>query len=547
MKLLTGIIVLLSQLSVFGQNPLSGLQVRQLDSIATQDVPAGAPGIATAIIQNGKLIYQKLAGYANLADSSLISPETRFNIASNGKQFTALAILVLESQRKLGLSDDIRKYLPDLFKGIQQKITIENLLTHTSGIRDVYDLWSLKGITWWKNTFNNQDVLSLLKAQQSLNFTPGAAYLYSNSNYILLAQIVQNLSGKPFANFLNELFQKLRMPGTSFEPDFTRIRGPVAYPYFNFNTWTAYKWIWNACGDGNLFSTLNDQVQWEKLLQGKARCEIDQKLLAKSQELVNPLLTVKYGYGLEFGMYKGLNYRFHEGATGAWKATVIRFPERNISMITLTNSGKTIPYSQTRQMADVMFALKNDAAFFMTRPPKTGDAVNVEEILGTYVTENNFAFEFLKKNDDLYLRRNGRNDVKLEREAGNIFRQANDRDFKQEFTKNASGEMQVTAYYTSHAPYTLTRPAANWSGFDLKGLDGNYYNDETGAALVIQHQDNKTYLVSIGNKSDTMKGNLILPGRLLVGNYAINIEGGVNSKTLFLDGDRIKRVRFTTK
>jgi CubicO group peptidase (beta-lactamase class C family) len=126
--------------------------VSVLDSISTQDVPANAPGVAVAVINKGEVVFQRCAGYANLADTSLITLDTRFNLASNGKQFTALAILLLQHQGKLTLNDDLRKFLPQLFKRVQSRITIRNLLTHTSGIRDVYDLLSLQGITWWQKT-----------------------------------------------------------------------------------------------------------------------------------------------------------------------------------------------------------------------------------------------------------------------------------------------------------------------------------------------------------------------------------------------------------
>ena len=126
------------------QTNLSPLVQKKLDSIATQDVPAKAPGIATAIIQNGKVLYEKYAGFADFSDSSWIGPATRFNIASNGKQFTALAVLELMEEKKLQLTDDIRKYFPSLYSKLKTPITIEHILTHTSGIRDVYDLWSLQ-------------------------------------------------------------------------------------------------------------------------------------------------------------------------------------------------------------------------------------------------------------------------------------------------------------------------------------------------------------------------------------------------------------------
>jgi CubicO group peptidase (beta-lactamase class C family) len=323
--------------TAIGQVNLTENQRKKLDSIASQDVPNDAPGIATAIISDGKLIYVRYTGFENLEDSLKIDKDSRFNIASNGKQFTALAILLLEEQGKLNLQDDIRKYIPEIYKDQEDKITIQNRLNHTSGIRDVYDLLSLKGITWWQHTYDNQDVLDLVKAQSDLNFSPGSRYLYSNTNYIILAEIIERVTEKSFVQNTNELFAKLNMNNTSFEDDHTSIQGPIAVPYFNFDTWSNYEWKWNVVGDGNVFSTLQDQIDWEKIVQGKGNPQISRELINKSQKLENTS-NFRYGYGLEFDKYKNLPYRFHEGATGAWKATIVRFQNKDLSIITLTNS-----------------------------------------------------------------------------------------------------------------------------------------------------------------------------------------------------------------
>ena len=546
MKNITGMIILLLFMAgnVFSQTKLSENQLKKLDSIATQDVPKNAPGIATAIINKGNLIFEKYAGISDFKDSLKIDKNTRFNIASNGKQFTALAILTLEEENKIKLSDDIRQYLPQLYPEIKAKITIGTLLNHTSGIRDVYDLWSLKGTTWWEQSFDNNDVLELVKKQEELNFEPSRKYLYSNTNYILLATIVEKISGKTFKEYTDDIFQKLNMPNTSFESDYSQIDGKIARAYFNFDTWTTYEWIWNVVGDGNIFSTLTDQIQWEKTIQGYGNSEIKHSIIKKSQELVNQDINDKYGFGLEFGKYKSLSYKFHEGATGAWKATVIRFPKDSISMLTLTNTGKSIPSMQTRQMADVVFDLKNDEEYLVTKPTKIRSYVSEDEIIGTYITPNNFTFEFLKKDDGkLYLKRIGRNDVELVREADNVFNQKFDKDFKQEFIKNESGEMEVTAYYVSHSPYTLTRKKSDWKGYDYQALNGTYNNSEIDVDIEISHLSNKDYKVLIGDQENS--GLLIAPTKLMVNNYIFEFGNeSKNIKSLSLNSDRIRGVNF---
>ena len=537
------LVCLLAESSTLGQTDLLRQQLEKLDSIATQDVPKNAPGIATAIVENGEVIFEKYAGLADFSDSSSISKDTRFNLASNGKQFTALAILTLIDDGALSLSDDIRKFLPSLYPNIPSDITIENLLNHSSGIRDIYDLWSLQGLTWWEHSFDNQDVLELIERQKDLNFTPDTEYLYSNTNYILLALIIEKVSGKSFTAFTGELFANLNMPNTSFVQDYSKIRGPIARAYFNFDTWTTYQWIWNVAGDGNIFSTLPDQIQWEKIVQGKGTTSVDEGIIRRSQALVNPSTVKQYGYGLEFGKYKGLDYKFHEGATGAWKATVLRFPDSNIAMITLTNTGKSVPSMQTRQMADVVFDLEEDAKYFVTSPEEIGAYVSEDEILGTYSTPDNFTFEFVKEDEKLYLKRIGRSDNELVREADNIFHQKFDPDFKQEFVKNTQGEMEVTAYYTTHSPYTLIREESNWTNYNYPALNGRYKNAETNTSIEIKHSTDKNYQVIIGNQENA--GLLITSTKLLVNNYVFEFAKGANLiESMSLDADRIKNIKF---
>ncbi len=531
--------------TVSAQSVFSKKQLHLLDSIATQDVPPSAPGIATAIIKDGKVVYEKYAGYANQSDSSLINPSTRFNIASNGKQFTALALLSLVQKKKLKLSDDIRTFFPSLFPQIKDRITVQSLLNHTSGIRDCYDLWSLMGYTWWKKTFSNNDVLSLVEKQQDLNFKPNSSYLYSNTNYILLALIIEKVSGESFVAFTNNMFRQLKMHNTSFEDNYTSIRGPIARAYFNFGSWTTYNWIWNACGDGNIFSSLEDQIQWERIVQGSISAGMSRSLIKKSQSYIKGSAFKNYGYGLEFGNYKGLSYMFHEGATGAWKATVTRFPAQKVSIITLTNTGKSIPSMQTRQMADIVFDLQPDNAYIISKPVAAGAFVNDTAILGTYLTESDFAFQFIKKENKLFLRRSGRNDVELEREAANIFRQKYDTLFKQEFTIDAEGRLQVTAYYINHAPYSLKKQTELRPDFNYRSLNGTYLNTETGTMLEILHLQNNQYKIILAGEEYTSNALLITPQKMIAENYTFNFHAANSSvDTIYLNGGRIKNIRF---
>lgn len=544
--ILTLLFILISS-ALIGQNEihLSTSQKTTLDSITLRDVPKGGPGIATGIISNGKIIYENYAGYASIEDSVHIKNSTRFNIASNGKQFTALAILSLIEEKKISLEDDISMYYPNLYSDIDQKVKIKQLLNHTSGIRDVYDLWSLQGITWWKHTYNNDDVIALLHKQKELNFEPGTKYLYSNSNYILLAEIVSKVAGTSFIDYTKTMFEDLGMLNTSFEPNHKTIKGTIAKPYFNFDTWSTYDWKWNVYGDGNLFSTLEDQLIWEQVLQNKTNKRFSKELLEQSQSLIPNTSNETYGYGLEFGKYRDIPYKFHLGATGAWKAVTTRF--KDFSIVTVINSGKIDPTGQTLLMVDIVLDIPlKEKNVFKLVPEKAGPYVTIKDITGIYQTKNGYIFEFVDRDGDLFLLRSGRNDMKLVREANNIFQQWNDAPFKQEFIKNEKGTMQITAYYTNTEPFTLTRIESDFSNFDFTSLNGAFINPETNVSFNIKYDTNKTYKIKSGKLK--MKAILITPSELLINDYdyrlKIHPNGKENVQEMFLTSGRIQNVRF---
>jgi len=205
----------------------------------------------------------------------------------------------------------------------------------------------------------------------------------------------------------------------------------------------------------------------------------------------------------------------------------------------LTNTGKSIPAMQTRQMVDVFFDLKTDKEYLITEPSTLGKYVNEEEILGTYLTNNDFAFTFFAKDGKVYLKREGRNDVELVREADNIFHQKFDPAFKQEFTTNANGDKLVTAYYINHAPYTLRKVESIAADYDFGKFNGAYINDETNTSINIQHLSDTNYEVTFRNDYKT-SGLLVSNTKMLVNAYSLEFQDGY----ILLNGNRVKNVRF---
>lgn len=522
---------------------LTDAQRLAIDSILMIDIPDGGPGAALGIVQNGKVIYEKYAGLADIESNRPIEKGTRFNLASNGKQFTALCVLKLADAGLLRLDDDFRKYLPAYFPNVDTTISIAQLLNHTSGLRDVYELWGLQGLTWWKEYLNNEKALALLQQQRDLNFPSGSQHSYSNSNYLLLAELIATVSGQSFRQYSDDLFQDLGMTDTNFAEDHKNLGENIARPYFNFDTWQTYKWRSELVGDGALFSTLGDQLLWESALMNGQAGQLSPALLASSQQAIT--VTTGYGYGLETQDYRGLTSRWHEGSTGAWKASFIRFPEQQLAIVAMNNSGKFGTSRLVRKVAEVLLGKQLEDKSFLTTPATVGPAVPIQQLTGVYATEGKFYAEMEDRDGKLFLIRNGRNDVELELEAGNIYRQLYDPAFKQEFIVAENGTVSMTFYYWQHAPYSFNKKDIDWSGYDCAGLDGKYFSEELQTTVTLKHLEAKNYQVVMNKKKRTAL--LREPDFLTVGGtYKVRIQRDAEHKIVgfLVNGDRVEKVRF---
>ena len=193
-----------------------------VDQLFAQWARPDSPGASIAVIQNGKVIYSQGYGAANLEYSVPNTPTPVFHLASVSKQFTAFAIYLLAQDGKLSLDDDVRSYLPKLYD-FGKVITIRQLLHHTSGVRDQWNLLALAG---WRldDEITDDDVARLLFQQTELNFAPGDQFVYSNSGYTLLAMVVKQVSAKTLPEFAKErIFDPLGMAHTHFQDNYGMV------------------------------------------------------------------------------------------------------------------------------------------------------------------------------------------------------------------------------------------------------------------------------------------------------------------------------------
>ncbi|HZV67263.1 MAG TPA: serine hydrolase domain-containing protein, partial [Telluria sp.] len=301
---------------------------QQVDALFAKWNKPDTPGCAVEVIRDGKVLFRKGYGMSDIEQAVPISPTTVFNVASTSKQFTAFAIYLLAQDGKLSLDDDIRKYLPET-PNFGKTITIRHLLHHTSGLRDYLNLLVLAG---WRidDVITQDDALGMIQRQRALNFAPGQEYLYSNSGYFLLAQIVQRVSGKPFAAFAKErIFDPLGMKHTLFHEQYGALVPGRALSYMPARD-GGYQYVATSSsmvGPGNLLTTVDDLALWDRNFYD-ARVG-GKELIAQLQVpgMLNSGAAIKYASGLFIESYRGLKLVEHSGELPGFGAQLSRFPE----------------------------------------------------------------------------------------------------------------------------------------------------------------------------------------------------------------------------
>ena len=334
-------------------------QRAQVDSVFSF-VERDAPGCSMGIVQNRSLLYARGYGLANLDWGIPASTSTVYDIGSVSKQFTATAIALLDLDGVLSLEDDIRKWVPEMpeytIDGTKRTITIRHLLNHTSGMRDYLTLMSLSGENFI-DVFDEFDGVDLIVKQQALNFGPGDEFLYSNSGYLMLANIVRRASGKSVRVFLEErVFDPLGMANSSIWDDNKEIVHERATGYSpEGDGWGIdHAWNFQMGGDGQVLTSVDDLVKWENNFQD---------LVVGGKPLMDHLHTrailsngdtLRYALGLNVDKYRGIRRVGHGGAWAGFRADIKRFPDQATSVIVLCNRGNASAGQYATEIADIV-------------------------------------------------------------------------------------------------------------------------------------------------------------------------------------------------
>ncbi|MGZ3812167.1 MAG: serine hydrolase domain-containing protein [Mucilaginibacter sp.] len=458
---------------------LPAATAKKIDSLFKQWDNTTGPGFAIGIVRNDSLIYAKGYGMANLEYSLPITPETIFHMASVSKQFTAYSIVLLARQGKLNLDDDIRKYLT-WFPDLKVKITVRQLLNHTSGIRDQWQLLAIAG-TRLDDVITQDQVVKILSKQQALNFPPGNEYSYSNSGFTMLAEIVRSVTGKSLRKFTDSaIFNPLGMNNTHFHDDYTEIVPNRSYSYQQTSNGHFANAVlsYSVAGATSLFTNVDDMSKWViNFYDHKAGDQKDIEQLTKKGILNNGKVQ-DYALGIASDKFNGQIRYSHNGADAGYRTSVSVFPDLKMGFIVFSNLGDANPSEKADQIARIFI---KDTSSKKAAPGKKyeiaravlKDTLSIKKFTGNYVSDDGAHFGYKLKNKRLYwITPDGHANllIKAEKDTFVMYLQ---QDVKFAFSANAK-ETKVDEYWPGDHRLLVKYDTTHKTDKILKAYTGTY-------------------------------------------------------------------------
>lgn len=361
---LAGIVLLLPNVlhaqQIIGERDARALRT---DSVFQAFDRSDSPGCAVGVYQDGKILYARGYGMASLQLGVALSPRSVLDVGSISKQFTAMSILMLQKEGKLSLDDPLRKYFPEM-PAYADRITLRRALSQTSGLRDIYGLMSQTGRTFAGDTI---DALRLITRSAEPNYTPGERYLYTNSGWILAAQIVYRLTGKTIAQFAQEhIFGPLGMNDTRYVADARMVVPNVAESYApqpggGFRD-DRSMYDGAIMGAGAVHTSIEDFGRW---LNNYDAATVGGRDIIETMTTPTKLNdgqpaksgpTQAYAIGLNVGTLRGLRVVSHGGVWAGFRGHFLRFPDQHFAVATFCNLTTSGPDSLARKVAGIYLA-----------------------------------------------------------------------------------------------------------------------------------------------------------------------------------------------
>jgi len=488
-------------LNTFAQS-LPDSTIKMIDNLFLKWNTENSPGCTVGIVRNDSLIFSKGYGMANLEYAISNEPQTPYHMASVSKQFAAYSIVLLARQGKLNLEDDVHKWLP-WFPDLKEKITILNLLNHTSGIRDQWQLLAISG-TRLDDVITQDQIIKILSKQKALNFKPGDQYSYSNSGYTMLAEIVKSVSGQTLRQFTDSaIFKPLGMYNTHFHDDYTEIEKNRSYSYDRKDSshFTNAVLSYSVAGATSLFSNINDMSKWVmNFYSHKVGDQKDIEMLTQKGKL-NSGKNISYALGIENDTWKGWREYSHSGADAGYRTYLTVFPDLKMGFIVFSNLDDFNPGKKAYQMAsffikDTTFkkeTIKNELSDSTAAILK--DTLSIHKFKGSYIGEDGLPFSFEIKNRQLFYHIYDESNF-LIKEAQDTFSIPQSPEIK--FIFSVKGKDTIVDFITLNKIYHLKKYITDTTQSDevLKKYTGMYYCPELDCKYVIVLKDHHLYLTN---------------------------------------------------
>jgi CubicO group peptidase (beta-lactamase class C family) len=471
----------------------------RVDAIFAEWNTTSSPGCALAVVKDGHIVYERGYGMANLELGIAITPQSIFDIGSVSKQITAMTILLLEQEHKLSLDDEIRKYLPEI-PDYGSKITIRHMLHHTSGLRNYDDLFDLEGIPEADLT-TDRDAMDLIVRQKGVNFKPGEEFLYSDTNYFLMSQIVKRITGQSLRQFAQEkIFDPLGMTSTHFHDNHTMIvpRRATGYAPHKGGGFEIDMSNFEQLGDGSVMTTVEDLSKWDQNFDHPVVGGADAIRQLTTPGTLNNGQTIAYAMGLFLDHYRGLKWIHHSGEWVGYRAALSRFPDQHLSaLITCNCVGSMSPMAMALRVADVYLADEFAPVEKANPTPVASElpASALRQYAGKYWNEKKGAFrEFMLRGDKLVMLAGGTTYELLpygssQFEAVEPGSEHRDRYVFHRVKDSPNLKLEASEGGVS-VPYEAVQgPGAN--GSHLADYTGSFINDELRATWTLVVQDGK--------------------------------------------------------
>lgn len=500
MKNLTLTIALVKMMLLF--TATSGVaQVKNLsskiDSLMINYQKENLPGGAIAVLSANGVIYKNCFGKMNVEQNLSVNENTLFDQASIAKQFTAFAIMLLEQEGKLDLDEDIKMYLTDL-PNYEHKISIRNLIQHTSGIASTDWLRIMIGSSFDK-VWTHNDEIKLLKQYSQLNFKPNTQHIYSNGGYSFLASIVEEVSGMSFADFLNQrIFKPLGMktalvnscPSLQLASDASGYKVVEDKP-IKISSTTDYSF-----GSGNLWASINDMVKWgENFLAPKVgNAEMINHITSKYNTLENGD-SISYTYGFFVRKHKGIKLVEHQGGLPGFRNYFMLFPDDKLIIIASFNSESINARGIVNGIADLLLADKITEQPVKPRVEVDMDIDLAKRFAGTYELADGMELTFRVEQDTLWL-------ILPEDEKFPLFAE-NDYNFflkafnaQCTFTKSENGEVNQMVWHQSGRSFNGSRIGERvvLSIEEIEQFAGRYIQSDLNMEYPITFNNGKLYV-----------------------------------------------------